>query len=94
MWMILIFILSVCILASTVPFVQFLTYRKRKYFLLQQYRFSNDLFDYDIGNRDGNRHVDRFALSNRGWIRCPNGTIMSNETFEEKRNSEYKIDLP
>ena len=94
MWIIVVFILSVCILASIVPFAQFLAFRKRKLSLNQHYRFSNDLFDYDIDNKGNNRHVDRFALSNRGWIRCPNGIIMSNETFEEKRNNEYKIDLP
>ena len=92
--MILIFIFFVCILASIVPFAQFFAFRKRKISLIQQYRFSYDLFNYDIDNKGDNRHVDRFALSNRGWIRCPNGIIMSNETFEEKRNNEYSVDLP
>ena len=47
----------------------------------------------NVHTRDGFL-VNRQSLANRGWVRCPNGTIMNDVMFEQKKCDEYKIELP
>lgn len=87
-------ILSI-ILASSIPLIQYIiANRKTKESYTQKYMFSDELVNFDIEGKELDEHTDRFSLANRGWIRCPNGTIMSEKNFQAKKEQEYKIELP
>lgn len=83
-----------------VPFAQYIYFT---FFLKKSEKllFSQALLDYDMDNikyedihtQDASL-VGRQALANRGWVRCPNGTVMNEAIFEDKKSNEYKIELP
>ena len=95
-------ILITLILGSIVPFVQYVVYNQKLKKQLLRFRFSKTLLDFDLdtltfenaGSQNKNAVVNRIRLADRGWIRCQNGTIMSNTEFDEKKNREYHIELP
>ena len=94
MWIVLVFIVIVIAISSIVPIIQYLIWRKKNVSEQIQYFFSRSLVDFDIDTEFKSDNENRFALANRGWIRCPSGTVLSNEAFERKKMDEYDIPLP
>ncbi len=92
-------ILVTVALASVVPLVQYIVSRNSRAMPERLYSFAQELFDHDTENfstPSGNQPavVDRAGLANRGWVRCPKGSVMSEQEFEKKKHAEYLIDLP
>lgn len=92
-------LIVVVLISCVVPIIQWISVskslKKRK-----EYSFSEQLFDLDLDDlifentsRDENI-VNRLALADRGWVRCPVGIIITNEMFEKKKKSEYAKELP
>lgn len=84
-----------------VPFAQYIYFNCKLKNSSEKMLFSQTLLDYDMDDiKYENVHpedaslVGRQSLANRGWVRCPNGTIMNNSIFESKKHDEYEIDLP
>lgn len=95
LWLCLIGITCVIlILGSTVPIIQFLLMRKNRIKKFYTYSFNSELFDMELDSVNDDRYVSRAMLSMRGWIRGPQGDIMTQKTFQKKREDEYSIDLP
>ena len=84
----------VILLSSVIPIIQFVwaSFRgKTKY----TYLFPLELYDRDFRWSEKNDYlVSRQLLATRGWIRGPHGSVMTNESFQVKKNLEYEIDLP
>ena len=96
----IIIVLLTALLGSIVPLVQYVTYRL-KLRVPSKFLFSQTLLDYNMDglkyetiSATGGSFINRLSLSNRGWIRGPNGIIMTDEDFEAKKKSEYDIALP
>ena len=98
---ILILVALTVAVSCIVPLMQFIysfyRFSKRSEKLL----FSQSLLDYDLDDiryedvhEEGSTTVGRQLLANRGWVRCPNGTIMNSTIFEAKKAEEYAIELP
>lgn len=95
------FFVVVVLLASIVPLCQFLFFKLKSSKNADDYEaddyeyiFSNELVNKDIDFQNSNQLPSRKIASSRGWIRGPQGEVMTNKDFEEKRNLEYSIDLP
>ena len=90
------------LLGSIVPLVQFVLYHYKAKNQPTVFRFSQKLFDMDMDFSAKNikhtdktiRNVNRFGLSDRGWIRCPNGTVMDDADFSRKKIEESEFELP
>lgn len=88
------------IFGSIIPIIQFLLNRKKREKNKYTYSFPDELFNIDLDSvdededEDEDEFVSRAVLSNRGWIRGPQGNIMTRKTFREKRDAEYNIELP
>lgn len=90
------------ILGSMVPFIQFVIYNRKFNARPARFLFSQTLLDFDmdaltfenVDSKGSDATIDRLGLLDRGWIRCPNGIVMSNNDFDQKKKLEYKIDLP
>lgn len=89
------------LVGGIVPFSQYIyiTLQCRK--KVEKLLFSQALLDYDMDEikyenvyAENTSLVGRQALANRGWVRCPNGTIMNNDVFEDKKKKEYELELP
>lgn len=101
MYLILMIVITL-ILGSIVPLIQFVIYNQKLNRQPSLFLFSQTLLDFDldtltfenVDSKSANVVVNRLGLADRGWIRCPNGTIMSNEDFSEKKKCEYDIELP
>lgn len=98
---ILLLILVTVLLGSIVPFIQYIEFKRKPVGKRYKYYFSEELLNYDMDNLSfenidvvNERTNNRLYLSDRGWIRCPNGTVMSERGFEEKKAREYSIELP
>ena len=85
--------IGIIALGSIVPLLQLLNAKCHKK-SLYKYVFSNELVDFDMDFSIKSEFVYRPLLSTRGWVRGPQGIIMSNEVFEEKKKAEYCIQLP
>lgn len=85
---------AVLALGSIVPVIQFLltskSSKKNKY----SYSFPAELFNMELDSTYEDEFVSRSVLSMRGWIRGPQGNIMTKKAFQEKRDIEYSIELP
>lgn len=96
----LIVTVAILILGSAAPLVQYLILRMRsKKKNSFEYIFPKELFDYDMdsnncADKNNCSLIPRTVLATRGWVRGTQGVIMTQESFEEKKNHEYKIDLP
>lgn len=96
---ILISLIGVVMASCIIPVVQFIKIRKHSS-KITEYSFSEQLFDLDLDElsfEDANNEfssIDRRLLADRGWVRCPVGTVMSNEQFEKRKMSEYEKELP
>ena len=84
-----------------VPWVQFVVAKRKnrkhkRHNMNSQYLFSRQLLDYKmkLSQNVCDTNCDRFKLADRGWVRCPNGTIMTEDMFDEKKKIEYDILLP
>lgn len=93
------FILSIIVLGSIVPMVQFVCYLfHREQSNTKSYYFSKELFDFDLDSlkfeNNSQQQYSRLDLGDRGWVRCPNGTIITNEMFDQQKKDEYSIELP
>ena len=93
-------ILATIALASIVPLMQYIVcLKKNKSSAEGLYYFSQELVDretesFSVKNGIQPAVVNRVELTNRGWVRCPNGSVMSEQEFEDKKRAEYLIDLP
>ena len=93
-------ILATLVLASIVPLLQYIVHlRKNRGSMAEMYFFTQELLDYDTNRlskfkNDSISITNRVELANRGWIRCPNGTIMTEQEFEERKREEYSLELP
>ena len=97
----LMLVLGTILLASIVPLLQFMLSKKKASLKEEEsFYFSQELFDHEMSHSDkihkvqDQNNVNRFSLANRGWIRYPNGNIMNEADFLEKKNAEYSIELP
>lgn len=95
---IIIMILCTILLGGVVPFVQYLKYKITPTQKERRYLFSLELLNFNLDEdidlwRKANPQ-SRMALADRGWVRKPMGCVMTDETFEEKKQREYGIDLP
>lgn len=97
----IILIILTLLLGSIVPFAQYLIYNVKSNSQPSKLLFSQVLLDYNMDNlkyervsAQSNVFVNRLDLNNRGWVRGPNGVVMSKEDFEAKKKSEYDIALP
>lgn len=82
---------------SVVPFIQFIVlyFRRHKNKYRMVYYFSRELFDYDMNRKSTiDITINRRVLANRGWVRYPNGKVITETDFEEKKKEEYQIELP
>lgn len=85
--------IGIIVLGSIVPLLQLLNakcHKKSSY----KYVFSNELVDFDMDFTIKSEFISRPLLATRGWVRGPQGSIMTNEVFEEKKKAEYSIQLP
>lgn len=89
------------LLGSIVPLAQYLFYRIKLSTQPARLLFSQVLLDYDMDDlqyesvkSQSEVVIDRLKLANRGWIRGPHGTVISDESFEAKKQCEYAIELP
>lgn len=95
---IIIMVLCTALLGSIVPFIQYLKYKFAPSKKEKRYFFAAELLNFDL-DEDVNlwkkaNSQGRMALNDRGWVRKPMGCVMADETFEEKKQREYNIDLP
>lgn len=88
-------------LGSIIPLVQYLLFRFKLTVQPKRLLFSQVLLDYDMDNLQyesvqslNEVFINRLNLANRGWVRGPHGTVMSDESFEAKKKCEYDIELP
>lgn len=96
-------IVSICIIAglsSVVPMIQYFGIRRQARQKFTFY-FSKDLLDHEMAdlsfeNLDiiAKEKNTRLLVADRGWIRCPLGTVMDESEFEAKKEAEYLLDLP
>lgn len=95
---IIIMVLFTILLSGVVPFVQYLKYKMTPPKKERHYFFSLELLNFnlyeDVELWKKINPQSRIALADRGWIRKPMGCVMVDETFEEKKQREYDIDLP
>lgn len=89
------------LLGSIIPLAQYLFYRIKLAAQPAKLLFPQVLLDYDMDDlqyesvkSQGEVFIDRLNLANRGWVRGPHGTVMSDESFEAKKKCEYDIELP
>lgn len=94
-------ILITVLLGSVVPVIQFIKFKNKPAEKRYKYYFTEELLNFDMDNLNfenidviNERKNNRLYLADRGWIRCPNGTVMSDRGFEEKKALEYGIELP
>lgn len=85
--------LGIVILGSIVPIFQFII-SKRQPKKSYQYVFSNELINHKINFKLSNELISRALLATRGWVRGPQGVLMTDEAFEQKKKIEYEIELP
>ena len=85
--------IGIIALGSIVPLLQLLNAKSHKK-CSYKYVFSNELVDFDMDFSIKSELIHRPLLSTRGWVRGPQGSIMTNEAFEEKKKAEYSIQLP
>lgn len=102
----LIMILGTIILGSIVPVIQFfkfkITSNKTAFNKYENhYQFSRELLNSDLDNlkfenvdKVDRKLNNRLYIAERGWVRGPNGTVLSLHDFEEKKSIEYEIELP
>lgn len=98
----IILVVITLLLGSIVPFVQYFIYRSKKSTpAASAFLFSQSLLDckmvdlkYEKVSVGDRVLIDRVALSDRGWVRGPNGVVMTAKDFEAKKKSEYEIALP
>lgn len=91
----------VAMLGSIIPMIQFFV-EKRKVSNLENdsvkvvdFVFSRHLFDANFNPSPNNANIaSRTLVGTRGWIRGPQGHILTDYEFKKKRSSEYKIELP
>ena len=95
---IIIMVLCTILLGGAVPFIQYLKYKITPTKKERHYLFSLELLNFNLDeNLDlwkKENPQSRMALADRGWVRKPMGCVMTDETFEEKKQREYGIDLP
>lgn len=95
--MIILYILAitliVVILGSIIPILQVLISKKQAK-TSYQYVFSNELINHKIKFKLEDGLFSRALLATRGWVRGPQGILMTNEAFEQKKKIEYEIELP
>ena len=84
---------AILLLGSIVPLVQVLIAKKNRK-KTYKYVFSEELVNYDFDTKIKNKLVARTRLATRGWVRAPQGNIMTDDDFEQKKNAEYNISLP
>lgn len=90
---ILLVTVSIIVLGSIVPLFQ-LAYSKRRKATTYRYVFSDDLVNFDMNTEIRSDVTSRVKLATRGWVRGPQGSIMTQEDFEKKKEIEYSIQLP
>lgn len=95
---IIIMVLCTILLGGIVPFAQYLKYKITPTPKKMRYLFPLELLNFNL-DEDVNlwkkiNPQSRIALADRGWVRKPMGCVMTDETFEEKKQREYGIDLP
>lgn len=97
------FVLIVVLLGTFIPVMQFLLNKNKKTKTTYLYTFPEELVNYNLDNlsfeisnkpQTENISFDRMTLADRGWVRCPNGSVMNNQKLEEKKAIEYNIELP
>lgn len=101
MYLILMIIITL-LLGSIGPLLQFVIYNRKLKSQPSKYHFSQTLLDFDmdslsfenIDDKNEDAVVCRLNLSDRGWIRCPQGTVMSERDFGEKKKREFELELP
>lgn len=93
----LVFILIILLLGSIVPILQFLVSKRRRQKSKKNYKyvFSDELINYDFDFPSlKTEQVPRTLLATRGWVRGPQGNVMSENLFDKKKSEEYSIKLP
>lgn len=94
----LLIMLLVVVLSLFIPAIMYV-YNYQNFPKVTRFYFTRSLLDYNLNELSfekikDKKKINRFALANRGWIRYLNGEIMDSDMFQEKRDSEYSIDLP
>lgn len=97
----IILVVLTLLLGCIVPFAQYLFFGSKLNSRPSKLLFSKMLLDYDMDNLKYEKAcaqtgdlINRISLNNRGWVRGPNGIVMSEEDFEFKKKREYDIALP
>lgn len=85
--------LMIVFMGTIAPIIQIIM-SKRKTNKSYKYVFSDELINYDIEYELGEDLASRILLATRGWVRGPQGNIMTRASFEEKKIAEYSIELP
>lgn len=95
MFILYLFALTIVILllGCIVPFTQFLIYKKSNKKSCK-YVFSEELVNFDFEFEINDKVVARTLLATRGWVRGPQGNVMTEYDFEQKKAAEYDIALP
>lgn len=85
--------IAIVLLGSISPLFQALILQKKQGKTFK-YTFSDDLINRDIELEFKKEFIPRTLLATRGWVRGPQGKIMTNDAFEQKKLEEYSIELP
>ena len=86
-------ILSVVVLGSVIPILQVL-FSKKQSPQMYKYVFSEDLINHDIQLVFRENVAPRTLLATRGWVRGPQGELLTQDAFEEKKLQEFSFELP
>lgn len=90
-------LLLLFLLVSAIPFIQMLVSGHRMSEEVQ-YKFPQELFDHDMNNlryeRTDGTGVSRMSMQSRGSVRLAGGNILSTESFENRKEKAYSVELP
>lgn len=97
LWM----IIGTIVLGSIIPLSQFIYFKIKPVEKKTRYYFTEQLLNYDLDNLTfenvdivDSKENNRLYIADRGWVRRPNGTVLSDCSFEKKKELEYQIELP
>ena len=98
---VLLMVLGTIFLGSVIPLLQFIRFKRTHIKKKTKYYFTEQLLNYDLDNLRfenvdvvDSKYNNRLYIADRGWVRRPNGTVLSGNSFEKKKELEYQIKLP
>lgn len=88
---ILLMVIGTIFLGSIIPLLQFIRFKRTHIEKKTKYYFTEQLLNYDLDNLRfenvdvvDSKYNNRLYIADRGWVRRPNGTVLSANSFERK----------